>query len=238
MRILVTAGGTEEPVDGVRRLANTSTGTTGGVIARGFAEHGAEVMLLHAERAPLDSIAVERDTFVTFTDLEKALRTHLGASDWDAVIHLAAVSDYSVSAVHVDGRPVPHGDRGKIDSGREVVIHLSPNPKLIDKLKKWSRNEAVRVVGFKLTNDPDSDVRRARVRALLDRGAIDFAVHNDLAELTAERHPAEIWSRQGPLTRTTTKEELAEALWVLLTTLSEPEPFADLLAGKFPEVES
>ena len=36
MRILVTAGGTEEPVDGVRRLTNLSTGTTGGVLARHF----------------------------------------------------------------------------------------------------------------------------------------------------------------------------------------------------------
>jgi len=236
MKILITAGGTEEPVDGVRRLTNTSTGATGGVLARSFAEHGAEVLLLHAARAPLESVAVERDTFVTFDDLEKALRRHLGAFDWDAIVHLAAVSDYSVASIEVDGRSVPHGDEGKIGSGREVVIRLTPNPKLIDSLKTWSRNKAIRVIGFKLTNDPDAADRAARVRALLDRAGIDFAVHNDLGDMTADLHPAEIWSRRGPLVQTTTKEELAEALWALLNTLHEPGPFTDLLAGKAPEV--
>jgi phosphopantothenoylcysteine decarboxylase/phosphopantothenate--cysteine ligase len=236
MRVLVTAGGTEEPVDGVRRLTNTSTGATGGVLARSFAEHGAKVLLLHAERAPLASIAVERDTFVTFADLENALRRHLGSDDWDAVIHLAAVSDYTVSSVEVDGSPVPHGDQGKIGSGHEVVIRLSPNPKLIDSLKRWSRNKAILVIGFKLTNSPDPAARTTHVRALLDRSTVDFVVHNDLGDLTAAHHPAEIWGRRGALVQTATKEELAEALWALLTTLHAPESFADLLAGKFPEV--
>ena len=237
MKILITAGGTEEPVDGVRRLTNTSTGATGGVLARSFAEHGAEVLLLHAARAPLESVAVERDTFVTFDDLEKALRRHLGAFDWDAIVHLAAVSDYSVASIEVDGRSVPHGDEGKIGSGRVVVIRLTPNPKLIDSLKTWSRNKAIRVIGFKLTNDPDDADRAARVRALLDRSAVDFVVHNDLGEISADGHPAEIWSRQGPLVRTATKNELAQALWVLLTTVHEPQDIANQLAGKLPGVE-
>jgi len=238
MKILITAGGTEEPVDGVRRLTNSSTGATGGMIARTFAENGAEVLLLHAERTSLDSKGVEHDTFVTFTDLENALRSHLGEVDWDAIIHLAAVSDYSVASIDVDGRSVAHGNQGKIGSGHEVVIRLSPNPKLIDSLKTWSRNKSIRVVGFKLTNEPDPALRATRVRALLDRSAVDIVVHNDLGEISARSHPAEIWSRQGPLVRTATKEELAEALWALLTTLSEPQIFADLLAGRFPGVET
>ena len=238
MKILITAGGTEEPVDGVRRLTNSSTGATGGMIARIFAEKGADVLLLHAERASLDSIGVEHDTFVTFADLENALRSHLGEVDWDAIIHLAAVSDYSVASIDVDGRSVAHGNQGKIGSGHEVVIRLSPNPKLIDSLKTWSRNKSIRVIGFKLTNEPDPALRTTRVRALLDRSAVDIVVHNDLGEITAHSHPAEIWSRQGPLVRTATKKELAEALWALLTTLREPQSFADLLAGRFPGVET
>ena len=83
MRVLVTAGGTEEHVDGVRRLTNLSTGATGAVIARHFAEQGAEVLLLHAERASLGDIPVERETFVTFCDLEAALRRRLAERDWD-----------------------------------------------------------------------------------------------------------------------------------------------------------
>jgi phosphopantothenoylcysteine synthetase/decarboxylase len=216
VRILVTAGGTEEPVDGVRRLTNVSTGATGGVLARTFSERGAEVLLLHAERAPLDTVEVERDIFVTFADLEAALRRHLGGRDWDAIVHLAAVSDYSVASLEVDGCPVIHGDRGKIGSGREVVIRLTPNPKLIDSLKYWSRNKATQVVGFKLTNEPDPADRASKIRALLARGTTDLVVHNDLSEIGGEHHPAEIWTPDGPIARTTTKTELADTLFGLL----------------------
>jgi phosphopantothenoylcysteine synthetase/decarboxylase len=216
MRILVTAGGTEEPIDGVRRLTNASTGATGGVLARIFAECGAEVVLLHAERAPLDTITVERETFVTFADLESAIRRRLGAESWDAVVHLAAVSDYSVASISVDGRTVPHGNQGKIGSGHDVVIRLRPNPKLIDSLETWSRNKAIQIVGFKLTNTDDPNQRASQVRALLDRGTTHLVVHNDLSEISGNRHPAEIWSADGPMVRTTTKNELALALFDML----------------------
>ena len=179
MKVLVTAGGTEEPVDGVRRLTNLSTGATGGAIARYFAERGAEVLLLHAERAALGDVPVERETFVTFGELEELLAQRLAEADWDAVVHLAAVSDYTVAEVTVDGVVVPSGDRGKIGSGREVLIRLEPNPKLIDSLKKWSRNPKVRVVGFKLTDDENAASRDRQVRALIERGVADLVVHND-----------------------------------------------------------
>ena len=237
MKILVTAGGTEEPVDGVRRLTNTSTGATGGVLARTFAEHGAEVLLLHAARAPLDSVAVERDTFVTFADLENALRRHLGAGDWDAVIHLAAVSDYSVASIEVDGRSVPHGDQGKIGSGHEVVIRLSTQSQA-----HRQPQDPGRATGRSGSSGSSSPMIRIRQTAPLESGrcwiaAPSISRSSTISEsITADHHPAEIWGRQGPLVQTATKEELAEALWALLTTPHEPGPFADLLAGKFPEV--
>jgi len=216
MRVLVTAGGTEEPVDGVRRLTNSSTGATGSTVARHFRACGAEVLLLHAERAPVAATEMECDTFVTFTDLETALRRHLGQSSWDAVIHLAAVADYSVVSIEVDGRVVPHGDQGKISGGAEMLIRMKSNPKLIDKLKSWSRNPAIRIVGFKLTNNPDPTAQKEKIHALLARGTTDLVVHNDLGEITPDRHSAEIWGPLGPLIRIETKEELAEALFDLL----------------------
>jgi phosphopantothenoylcysteine synthetase/decarboxylase len=216
MRILITAGGTEEPVDGVRCLTNNSTGTTGGVLARFFAERGAEVLLLHAARARLNEIPVARETFVTFADLERALEHHLSARDWDVVVHLAAVSDYSVASIEVDGQRIQTGGEGKIGSGREVILRLAPNPKLIDSLKKWSRNRAIRVIGFKFTNEPDPQERRAQVLALLERGVADFVVHNDAHEIDDERHLATIHDLRGTVVRSETKDELAEQLWQVL----------------------
>ena len=215
MKILITAGGTEEPVDGVRRLTNTSTGATGAELAGFFSDRGAYVLLLRAERAVAAPPGVGSATFVSFADLEAALRRHLASHDFDAVIHLAAVSDYSVASIEVDGRPV--GAQGKIPSGADVVIRLKPNPKLIDRLKTWSRNPDIRVVGFKLTNESDTTARLPSVESLLARGTTDFVVHNDLGEITPHRHPAVVWNPHGPVTRTETIKELAELLFELLS---------------------
>jgi phosphopantothenoylcysteine synthetase/decarboxylase len=216
VRVLITAGGTEEPIDGVRSLTNTSTGATGATLARHFAEHGADVLLLHAARSIPETDGLWSETFVTFADLESALRHRLEYEHWDAVIHCAAVSDYSVASVAVDGEDVDEPGRTKIASGRDVVIRLSPNPKLIDLLKTWSSNPDVTIVGFKLTNDPDPNARRTHVLALLGRGTTDLVVHNDLTEIDGSSHRAEIWTADEPIVRTTTKDELSEALWGLI----------------------
>lgn len=222
MRVLVTAGGTEEPIDGVRRIANHSTGATGSVIAERLAADGAEVVLLHAARTDIDAAGVDHERFVTFADLEESLRRILGKNHFDAVIHLAAVSDYRVAAVEVDGQRVPHGRTGKIPSGHDVVLRLRPTPKLVDRLRSWSLNPTVRVVAFKLTNDPDLRAREAAVFSLLDRGAVDLVVHNDLAEIGDGTHRAVIWSPAGPIATTTTKPELAAVLAELITTGAGP----------------
>jgi len=216
MKVLITAGGTSETIDGVRRITNISTGATGGAIARVFAEHGVEVVLLHAADAPLSGIDVDRETFVTFADLEEVMSRRLREDDFDAIIHLAAVSDYSVASVEIDGETGSPGLDGKIGSGHDVLIRLTPKPKLLDSLRSWSRNNAIQIVAFKLTNEPDLGERAKHIRKLLDRGTSDLAVHNDLSEITEDRHEAEIWTRRGPIVHTSTKTELAESLLGLL----------------------
>ena len=216
MRVLITAGGTSEPVDGVRRLTNTSTGATGAVLAETFAGLGADVLLLHAEAACADEVAVERESFATFADLETALRRLLGERRWDAIVHLAAVSDYHVASLEVDGRQVDTDGRGKIGTGRELVIRLEPNPKLIDSLKQWSANPETMVVGFKLTDDPDPGSRAEQVERLMARGVADFVVHNDASEIDGTRHLATVHSSDGVVSQTESKEDLAAALYRLL----------------------
>ncbi|MCD4750629.1 MAG: hypothetical protein K8R59_14760 [Thermoanaerobaculales bacterium] len=216
MKILVTAGGTEEPIDGVRRLSNRSSGATGGVLARHFVEQGAEVLLLHAKQARLTDVPCRRETFVTFSDLEAALHHHLFEQEWDAVVHLAAVSDYSVASVEVDGDEISPAGRGKIGTGHELVIRLEANPKIIDSLKTWSLNSAIRVVGFKLTDEPDPVRREEAVQKLMARGKTDLVVHNDLREIGKEHHTASFYDPHGPVAHSETKEEMATTLWRLI----------------------
>jgi phosphopantothenoylcysteine decarboxylase/phosphopantothenate--cysteine ligase len=217
MKILVTAGGTEEPIDGVRRLTNTSSGATGAVLARHFSERGAEVLLLHAQRALVTNVGCRRECFVSFSDLEGALHRNLSEEAWDVVVHLAAVGDYSIASVEVDGVPFITGGRGKIGTGHEVTLRLAANPKIIDKLHGWSLNPDIIIVGFKLTDEADPTLREKAVQHLMDRARPEFVVHNDLCEIGPEHHKATFFDRTGLIARSETKDEMARTLWHLIS---------------------
>ena len=217
MKVLFTSGGTEEPIDGVRRISNSSTGRTGAVLARYFADRGADVTLLRSERAVSPGgIPVTELTYTSYTDLRDALRNQLTNGDWDAVVHLAAVSDYTVDGVSVDGTPFPPGGPGKIATGRELIIKLKPTAKILDSLREWSRNKSVIVVGFKLTDGADDAHAEAQVNALFARGGVDYVVHNNLRDIDARHHPASIYGKGGILKKTETKDDMAEGLFALL----------------------
>jgi phosphopantothenoylcysteine decarboxylase/phosphopantothenate--cysteine ligase len=216
VKVLITAGGTEEPLDGVRCLSNRSTGSTGRAIAAHLAARGVAVTLLHAERVPVGDLSLEAAPYRTFDELGGLLQRRLAGEHFDAVIHLAAVGDYRLESIELDGEPVAAGGRGKIGSGHELLLRLAPNPKLIDSLRTWSRNKDLRVVGFKLTDSEDLAEREAAARSLLGRGVADFVVLNDIGEIRDGRHPAVIHCATGVVKRTTDKNELAAALFALL----------------------
>ncbi len=182
-RVLVTAGGTREPIDAVRHIGNTSTGATAAKLVDALAELGFEVTWLGAEGAIRPEKAADTETYVTFGDLDAALGRLLGEHRFDLVVHAAAVSDFHV----VDA------GQGKLDSGDELALRLAPNPKLLDALKARSLNPAVQVVGFKLTVGADRTAADAAVARQFARGGVDAVVHNDLQAMSAEHHPMRLY---------------------------------------------
>ena len=222
MRVLVTAGGTEELIDGVRRLVNGSTGATGLAIAEHFSARGADVHLLHSQRVDAGGLQAEATPFVTFDDLAASLRDLLGSRRFDSVVHVAAVGDYRLDSVEVDGAVVAHDRHGKIGSGGELVMRFKPNPKLIDGLRSWSLNPDLKVVGFKLTNEPESPQRTAHVQKLLERGIADLVVHNDLGGIDKEQHVATLYTKLGVVSKTLNKQDMARAIFDCLAN-GEPE---------------
>ncbi|MBI2814206.1 MAG: bifunctional phosphopantothenoylcysteine decarboxylase/phosphopantothenate--cysteine ligase CoaBC [Opitutae bacterium] len=218
LRVLVTSGGTTEPIDGVRVLANTSTGRTGAGLATYLTERGHDVVLLRA-RAAVAATGCHEETFFTFTELDAALTRLLGSGHFDAVIHAAAVGDFGIEAVLVGDRAGPPG-AAKLESGfAPVALRLRPNPKLVDTLRARSRNPELRVVAFKLTNGADTAVARTAVENLFARSGADWVVHNDLAERGGgEDFPATIHQPEGgPGARCATRRELAAQLEQRLT---------------------
>lgn len=187
-RILVTAGGTRERIDSVRYIGNMSSGRTASSLADELAAAGHEVTWLGARDA-VRPVSVDRiEQYYSFTDLETQLRTLLGSVEYDVVIHAAAVSDFSVSSVEAgEGESVnTHG--GKLSSGSDLLLRLKRNPKLLNSLRDWSCNPALKVIGFKLTDTEDPRQRLAAVRKQLENSGVDAVVHNDLSEISESGH--------------------------------------------------
>ncbi len=167
IKVLITSGGTTEPIDDVRVITNNSTGKTGAQIAAALTESGISVTYLHAEDAVKPEFSNKAVAFKSFTDLSEKLENELKSTDYDWVLHMAAVSDYSV---------IPTA--GKIGSSEnELTLKLKKNPKLIEVIKKLSPKS--KLVGFKLTSTTDAKIIEQKVSNLFEKSNCDFVVQND-----------------------------------------------------------
>jgi phosphopantothenoylcysteine decarboxylase/phosphopantothenate--cysteine ligase len=188
-RILITAGGTREPIDSVRYIGNMSSGRTASRLADELIDAGHQVTWLGAESAvtPQRSCAMPR--FSSFDDLALQLQTLLAANEFDAVIHAAAVSDFSVASVLTPEGDSLDGHTGKLSSESDLLLRLKVNPKLLNRIRSWSKNRQVHVIGFKLTDTEDLQQRYAAVKKQFDDSDVDVVVHNDLGEISSGAHP-------------------------------------------------
>ncbi len=197
MRVLVTAGGTREPIDAVRVIANTSTGRLGALVAETARAAGHDVVLLTAAgsaRVP----GVRCEDFVTSADLARLLDRH--APSADAVLHAAAVSDF-----------VPVAVSGKIPSDEpELVLRLARAPKLVDRLRALCPRGFL--VGFKLTSGAGPAEQVAAATTLLQRARLDLVVVNDASRTGEADHEAQLVDASGASTRRRGKAAIAAAL--------------------------
>src|SRR5262249_31940694 len=142
--VLVTAGGTSEPIDSVRSLTNFSSGRTGAAIASHLAQDGFDVTLVRARDSARATTPLTEKEFVTFSDLREILRTELGSKDYDGVIHSAAVGDFALD--QIEGLNSSGRVAGKIESDGDLVLKLKRNPKLVDELRTFSRKDHLKVI--------------------------------------------------------------------------------------------
>jgi phosphopantothenoylcysteine synthetase/decarboxylase len=188
MKILITAGGTREYIDGVRYIGNCSSGQTGADLADYLTEHNHQVTWLGAKSAIKPKLQVEQVHYETFDELASALQKVLSEHNFDVVFQAAAVSDFKVTAVELDGQSFEAGRDMKLPTANEVKLVLGKQPKLVSSLKGWSKNPDIEVVAFKLTNCSDEQNRLTAVRKLIDQENIDWVAHNDLQEFCSVQH--------------------------------------------------
>jgi phosphopantothenoylcysteine decarboxylase/phosphopantothenate--cysteine ligase len=164
-RVVVSAGGTREPLDLVRFIGNRSSGKMGVALAREAQRRGAEVTLVAANIAVPSPDAVEIVLAPTAADLAREMLARVEA---DIVLMAAAVADYRPS----------EPKRGKRPKNRETwTVELEPTEDVLAELGRRRRNGQV-VVGF-AADEGEHGLERAREK-LANKGGNLF-VYNDVS---------------------------------------------------------
>ena len=163
-RVLVTAGGTREPLDLVRFLGNRSSGRMGVALAAEARRRGAEVTLLAANLTVDPPAGVEVVQAPTADDLA---REALARRDADIVVMAAAVADY---------RPAERSEAKRPKDDAPWEVRLEPTTDVLRELGAQRRNGGV-LVGF-AADEGDQGLVRAREKR--NRKGADLIVYNDV----------------------------------------------------------
>jgi phosphopantothenoylcysteine decarboxylase/phosphopantothenate--cysteine ligase len=200
-RVLVTAGGTREPIDTVRFVGNRSSGRMGVALADEARRRGARVTLLAANLAVPPPPGVEVVETPTAADLQREAVQRGGA---DVVLMAAAVADY---------RPAEAVDGKRPKDGAAWPVELVPTGDVLGALGAAKREGQV-LVGFGAEHGAAGLERK---RAMLAGKNVDIVVFNDVGEegigfeaadneVTLIGHHGETQVRRAP------KDEIAAAI--------------------------
>jgi phosphopantothenoylcysteine decarboxylase/phosphopantothenate--cysteine ligase len=163
--VLISAGGTREPLDSVRFVGNRSSGRMGVALAEEARQRGAEVTLLAANLAVAPPAGIDVVETPTAEDLE---REALGRADADVIVMAAAVADYRAATPSATKRA---------KDGTAWVIELQPTTDVLAAIGAARRPGQV-LVGF-AADEAEAGLERAREKRLVKRA--DLFVYNDVS---------------------------------------------------------
>src|SRR5437763_14261431 len=168
LKVLVTAGGTREPIDVVRYVGNRSSGRMGFALADEAAGRGAEVTVIAANVSLPRTEGIEYINVETAAELEQATRQAF--PETDVLLMAAAVADF---------RPVaPHESKITKTGRDELVVELEATTDVIAALAA-ERRPGQTVVGFAAEHGGGA---AERARAKLERKGLDAIVLNDVSQ--------------------------------------------------------
>ncbi|HEY9857014.1 MAG TPA: bifunctional phosphopantothenoylcysteine decarboxylase/phosphopantothenate--cysteine ligase CoaBC [Stenomitos sp.] len=205
VRVLVTAGGTREPIDPVRYIGNRSSGKMGHALAEAAAARGAEVTLVTSASLPIPA-GVEGVRVQTAAEMEAAVSGRFGAAD--VLVMAAAVADY---------RPVQAADR-KIKKGQgPMVLELERTVDVLASLAPHKRADQF-VVGFAAeTNDV-----LGYAEGKLQKKGLDLIVANDVSRadigFEADQNAVTVLGATGVVAEVPRmpKRQVADRIWDLV----------------------
>jgi phosphopantothenoylcysteine decarboxylase / phosphopantothenate---cysteine ligase len=164
LRIVVTAGGTEEPIDPVRVISNRSSGKMGFALAEEARALGAHVRLIVARTSAPPPAGIERIEAPTAAAMQAAVLSAM--RDADALIMAAAVSDFTPAAQAAAKLP---------RAGEGMTLKLSATADILQRVRKEFPGK--RLVGFALETE---DAERRGLEKLKKKGLDLIAINNPL----------------------------------------------------------
>ena len=167
-RILITAGGTREPLDPVRFIGNRSTGKQGLAIALAAAARGAEVTLIGANLEVDVPATLDLREVSTTAELQQKLKDL--APQADVIIMTAAVADYRPQQISPTKLK-------KQELGDEPELKLVKNDDLLSELTA-ARKPGQLVIGFAAETEPDESTRIEIAKQKATSKKVDFLVLN------------------------------------------------------------
>jgi phosphopantothenoylcysteine decarboxylase/phosphopantothenate--cysteine ligase len=201
VRMVVSAGGTREPIDPVRFISNRSSGKQGHALAAAALRRGAEVTLVTASRQPVPAGAAVRHV-ETAAEMEEAMLEL--AARARVVVMAAAVADFRPTTV--EGRKLH-----KADGLPEIVLEATPD--ILSELGRRRRPGQI-LVGFAA----ETDRVRERATAKLAGKGVDLMVANDVSAVGVgfdhDTNAVTVFGSDGSVTPVAlcTKDDVADAV--------------------------
>ena len=229
-KIVITAGGTSEKIDNVRKITNSSSGKLGMTIANHLLKENDDLIIYYVcsknSLRPLDKRikVIEIDGTIS---LKNKIENLLLNEKIDYFIHSMAVSDYMTDYVTTIERikasikntsnleeafsniEIINGN--KISSYEDnLVIVLKQTPKIISIIKDLSPQTYL--VGFKLLDDVSKEELISVAKKLRDKNKCDLVVANDLATIRNGEHIAYIIDKNNEIEESHGKDDIAKKL--------------------------
>jgi phosphopantothenoylcysteine decarboxylase/phosphopantothenate--cysteine ligase len=207
--VVVSAGGTREPLDPVRYLGNRSSGRQGIALARAAAARGAEVTLVAANVTLPEPAGVKVVRVETTEEMRDAVVSAAGSAD--AVVMAAAPADFR--PVATTGAKIK-----KAADGSAPALELTQTPDILAEISRARLRPGQVVVGFAAETGDDSGSVLELGRAKLARKGCDLLVVNDVrggAVFGADDNQAVILGADGTQRDVPSgpKAALAHAVW-------------------------
>lgn len=148
MTVVVTCGPAWEPLDGMRRLTNASTGRLGAQLAEALTDAGHRVLVLRGDgsTAPMPSRSAEVMSFGTNDDLARLFLALREREPVHAILHAAALCDFRVAEV-LDAQGASLREAKIPSRSGRIRLELEPATKVLPHLREWFPE--ARIAGWK-----------------------------------------------------------------------------------------